>query len=168
MVIKSITNIDTTIIVESDALTAVQSDAQYQWIDCETNTEILGATNQSFTPAKMGSYAVIITINGCIDTSKCSTIDIVNSLSNALETNVTVFPNPTTGTFNIDLGTAYNDVSITVKNTLGQVILSSFSPILQKKQFDISNIQKTGLYFIEISIQGKKPIVYKIQKNDSV
>jgi hypothetical protein len=67
----------------NNVLTASPAGAQYQWINCATNTIISGATNQVFTPSSSGSYAVIVTQGACKDTSIC-----MDSAPNALSNNV--------------------------------------------------------------------------------
>jgi len=57
-------------------LTAAATGVTYQWIDCSTNQQVVGATNQSFTTTEaVGTYAVIVTSNGCSDTSTCISVD---------------------------------------------------------------------------------------------
>ena len=57
-------------------LTADQNNATYQWIDCDNNNSpISGETNQSYTPTATGSYAVEVSMNGCVDTSSCFLVD---------------------------------------------------------------------------------------------
>ena len=57
-------------------LSSVATGVTYQWIDCNTNQLVLGATNQSFTTTEpVGTYAVIVTANGCSDTSTCISVD---------------------------------------------------------------------------------------------
>lgn len=57
-------------------LTATAIGVTYQWIDCITNQSVVGATNQSFTTSEaVGTYAVIVTSNGCSDTSMCISVD---------------------------------------------------------------------------------------------
>ena len=70
---------DTTVNQNQALLTAVQNGATYQWVDCSNNFgPIPGATNQSYTKATAnGSYAVIITANGCTDTSACHNVTTV-------------------------------------------------------------------------------------------
>jgi hypothetical protein len=61
--------------------------AAYQWIDCNTNLPIAGATQNTFTPVKNGNYAVVITgSEGCVDTTDCVTVDnlIECTISNTL------------------------------------------------------------------------------------
>ena len=69
----SITPVDTGVISANGQLTSMQSNATYQWINCENMAPVvLGGTGRSYTPELSGSYAVIVTYNGCTDTSDCS------------------------------------------------------------------------------------------------
>lgn len=77
-------------------LTADESGASYQWIDCATNNAISGATNQSFTPtAVTGNYAVEVTVNGCTVTSACFLVDYtgIEQIDNE---SLVLYPNPST------------------------------------------------------------------------
>ncbi len=57
-------------------LTVDQTGATYQWLDCDNNFAIInGETNQSYTPAVTGNYAVEVNMNGCVDTSACFLVD---------------------------------------------------------------------------------------------
>ena len=54
------------------------SNATYQWVDCEDGyAAIVGETNQDFVAGSNGNYAVIVTENGCSDTSACYVINQV-------------------------------------------------------------------------------------------
>lgn len=65
-------NINTSVQQNGIILTAQQSGASYQWIDCTNgNTPIPGDTNQTYTASVNGQYAVIVSVNGCADTSAC-------------------------------------------------------------------------------------------------
>lgn len=68
----TITFADTTVTIGPYDLTSNESDAIYQWIDCNRDMlPIGGAIDQVFIPAEVGSYAVIVNDGGCIDTSDC-------------------------------------------------------------------------------------------------
>ena len=58
-------------------LTAEQSGATYQWLDCDNGYAVIATeTNQSYTPSNVtGNYAVEVTLNGCVDTSACYHVD---------------------------------------------------------------------------------------------
>ena len=69
-------NPDVSVTQNGATLTSNQSGATYQWVDCNQDFAIVtGETNQSFTPISTGNYAVIVTVNGCSDTSDCRLVD---------------------------------------------------------------------------------------------
>ena len=79
--------IDTNVSENAGILTAAQSGAIYQWIDCSNNTPVSGATSSTFVPTAIGDYAVDITINSCTQRSACinvSTLGLTNNLLNSL------------------------------------------------------------------------------------
>ena len=74
-------------------LTSVATGVTYQWIDCNMNQPVPGATNQSFTTTEaVGTYAVVVTANGCSDTSTCISVD-QSGLSEG-DFNFGLIPNP--------------------------------------------------------------------------
>ncbi len=54
-----------------NTLISNDTNATYQWFDCNNNTIIPGDTNQTFTITSSGNYAVILNIGDCSDTSTC-------------------------------------------------------------------------------------------------
>ena len=71
------TVVDTSVTLNSSVLTAnAVLNTSYQWIYCDS-VEIEGATFQSFTPTENGNYAVVITQDGCVDTSGCYMINTI-------------------------------------------------------------------------------------------
>lgn len=79
--------------VNGMTMTAQQSGAQYQWINCSSGMMIPGANSQSYTPASGGSYAVIVSIGACVDTSLCITDLGVSEL--LIDNQISIKPNPT-------------------------------------------------------------------------
>ena len=72
-----VTTVNTAVTQASATLTASASGAGYVWVDCGNNyTPIAGQTAQSFTATISGSYAVIVTQSGCVDTSACYSVYI--------------------------------------------------------------------------------------------
>ena len=67
-----INSVDTSLLVSGSTLTAIETGASYQWLDCNNAYQpIVGAVNQSFTAQQSGNYAVQITKNGCAQISNC-------------------------------------------------------------------------------------------------
>ncbi|HHZ65695.1 MAG TPA: hypothetical protein EYN51_09415, partial [Flavobacteriales bacterium] len=69
-------------------LTADEAGANYQWLNCPGMTAITGATNQEYTATANGNYAVIVTNNGCSDTSACYTVSAVGIIENDFGNNL--------------------------------------------------------------------------------
>src|SRR5690606_7776368 len=98
-------------------LTANQANASYQWMYCDSIL-IQGETKRSFVPSVDGSYAVIVTVNGCTDTSKCveiRNVDLPQYTIGAIE----AYPNPTNGYLNLVLGKDHGKVFIELINPSG-------------------------------------------------
>ena len=133
--------LDDEISVNNGILTASQIGGTYQWIDCQTNTPILNATNQSFEPNTSGDYAVEITIGSCTGTSSCLTIEVL-SLDEEKEINfVKLFPNPNDGSFEINI---LEPATINFYNAQGQEVhIESITQNNQRINLD----QNPGVYF---------------------
>jgi uncharacterized repeat protein (TIGR01451 family) len=108
----SVINIDVTIIYPDTLVTVNQvtlsssADAQtstFQWIDCDNNNApVFGANSQDYVATANGNYAVIITENGCTDTSACYNISTVSVNKVSYPNFITVYPNPGDGNFSIN------------------------------------------------------------------
>ncbi|MBX2950115.1 MAG: T9SS type A sorting domain-containing protein [Crocinitomicaceae bacterium] len=142
------TTIDNTVSLSGATLTANQAGATYQWINCTAgNTPVSGATNQSFTPASNGTYAVQITHNGCSDVSSCIVVSSVGI--EAAEVNTFhVYPNPGTGIYTLSTQYSFEPSQVTIYTASGQLV-NAFSISSQGQQLivDISN-QPEGIYMI--------------------
>ena len=79
-----IISVDTSVLhaISSSTLTALATNATYQWIDCNNNNSpISGEINQTFSPISNGNYAVLITQNGCTASSNCYQFNNLMSVS---------------------------------------------------------------------------------------
>lgn len=94
--------------------------ANYQWMNCDTKQPISGAVLQNFTPTQGGNYAVILTKNGCTDTSKCTFTD-VGLTENDLP-QLSVFPNPSNGRFTFSQGWDTEAGTLFVINPAGKIV----------------------------------------------
>ncbi len=88
---------------QGTVLSAVQSGALYQWLDCLDNYNALaGETAQQYTPSSSGSYAVRVDLNGCPDTSLCLEVNLTG-LFEANTQDFKIWPVPATKVLNIEV-----------------------------------------------------------------
>lgn len=159
MIDLTIVNLDLTVTQNDSAFVANENNAQYVWLDCSTGLAVEGASSQTFKPSESGNYAVVIYKDGCSKTSECLTfVETVGVRDKEFETEVLIFPNPTSDKVWIDLGRNYEGVTIHVNNLLGQKIKSEQFETVQKMELDWEG--ETGVYFIQIeSKTGEKTSV---------
>lgn len=124
--------VDTTVTVSGDTLTSNDLLGSYQWIDCNTLTDIPGETNAQFVATQTGNYAVVIDNGICSDTSACYSVTICT-----LDTTVTItqggdslIANQQTGSYqwidcinNVIIQGATNPVFVPTQSGSYQVVL---------------------------------------------
>ncbi|MGB1308709.1 MAG: M28 family peptidase [Oceanihabitans sp.] len=158
MVTKAgLVEVDNTITQNANLFTANQNEAEYQWIDCETNTAIPGATNQSFIPTENGNYAVEVTIGTCTEKSDCV---LYNSLSvdefNSNE--FTIYPNPVKSHLVIEIANNSEKAAIELLDVTGKIILKKTTST-SKTTLNLSALN-SGVYFLKVLTNNK----YKVSK----
>lgn len=146
-----------------NTLTATESGATYQWLDCNNNFAIIsGETNQSYTASSNGNYAVEITQNGCVDTSACFSIISIGLIENSFGNDFVVYPNPTDGNVAIDLGSSYKSVSITITDINGKLLQSN---TYSNSQFlSLKILEPKGIYLLLIKSGDKKAFIRLIKE----
>lgn len=145
-----------------DLLTAIETGAAYQWIECPEMTPIDGATSQSYSAELIGDYALIISNNGCTDTSVCYTVVGVGIIENDFGEELQLYPNPTKGDFSIDLGENYNSLKITMSDLNGKLVLSNTYNDTQILNLKID--EPAGTYILVIETNDKKAQIKLIKE----
>lgn len=132
----NLTTIDTTIWQSGLLLQSNenQSGVTYQWIDCNTGALMPFANSQYFLPTDPGSYGVILTYNGCVDTSECVTVTDAGIKDYNLQNAIQIYPNPTSGIFNLICKSSFSNCAIEIYNNLGALIFSD----AMKNQIDLT------------------------------
>ena len=147
---------DTSVTVNGALLTANDSGAfMYMWIDCNNGGQFIpGAYGQSFFAPANGSYAVIVSNwPGCSDTSSCYTITSVglsNHENNSQQ--VSVYPNPTDGSFTVDFGTLIAESEILITDASGRLIFEATANNQRTSQIDLG--LSPGVYLITVKSDG--------------
>ena len=154
--------IDVTVANTSPTLTANQTGATYQWLDCNNSNAIIPSeTSQAFTATVNGDYAVEITVGNCVDTSACENVNTIGI--NELTTgSVSIYPNPTTSLVTVDLSSYNGVVKYQVLTIEGRVVLNESNINSSTFTFDLSTESK-GIYLLNISTENETK-VYKVVK----
>jgi len=146
----TIINMNKSVTTVANVLTATETGATYQWINCNNNVPIAGETNRSFTVTESGSYAVQITKNNCTEVSECTDVTIVG-LQDEFQEGV-LFPNPTSGRIIISHRQKQIQPSVRVMNVSGQQIAAEVSHTSEAIEIDITPASK-GWYIIEVVVK---------------
>jgi hypothetical protein len=158
-----IDHVDTTVIQDRSVLISNDENASHQWIDCGNgNAPIEGETYLTFTPKKSGQYAVIVSQGTCVDTSTVYSI-VVTGITESSDHNITLYPNPTNGSFTIDLGRVCTEAMVTITSSDGQIIRRENARNTHLVEIDLE--APSGLYMVTVTAE-KESAVFKVVKND--
>lgn len=150
----------------SRTLTAIEAGVSYQWLNCDSNFMALpGETSQSFTSDDSGSFAVVVSANGCVDTSDCYALSgIPLSAKEVMFSDVTLHPNPTSGFVTVDLGNSADVVvEVLVTSAAGQLVHSL--NIHGQSRFEVSlDDQPSGIYFVVLMMQAGGTNMFMVSK----
>lgn len=139
----------------NNTLVAMDSNATYQWYDCTNQYALPADTNQSFTPWIPSSYKVIVTKDGCTDTSACITINSVG-MEEPLKplAHIDVFPNPSSGVYKVLLPPFYGSVEYHITDLNGRLLAKGTN--FGEREFEIDlTTQPAGIYLLKVSsIEG--------------
>ncbi|MEN8928980.1 MAG: LamG-like jellyroll fold domain-containing protein [Flavobacteriales bacterium] len=145
----TVTPIDSTVTQSGITLTASDTWAAHQWIDCNNNSApIAGETTRTFTPTSTGSYACIVTRGACSDTSSCRNVVINNaSINENLKALYQIYPNPATNDLSLSYALNLGVESITIFDITGKVV---FTTTKNFTSIHIAELSK-GLYTIRLN-----------------
>lgn len=148
-VLVTVITLDLTTTVAQHAITANAAGATYKWINCNGNVVIAGATAQSYTATQNGSYAVIVTKNGCSDTSACVAISGITGIDEiSKDRNFTIYPNPATDQITVKVNRDLLGSAYTISDQSGRVVLKG-SLKQANENIDIAGLTK-GIYIFSV------------------
>ena len=136
----------------------------YSWREQANSNTSLGS-QATYTVGSNGTYYVVVTDdNGCQDTSQVTTYNEgTTGLVNASATNIelNIYPNPFKDATTVDFGRVIKEATITVVDVYGKLIethkLESQDTYIIKR-----NTKASGVYFMEIEIEGEKSMIQKL------
>ena len=157
-----INSVDIGTVTNDPSINATATDATYQWLDCLNDfNPVPNEVNSLFTAQYNSEFAVEISQNNCVDTSDCIIISTVGLPDiNVLET-IKIFPNPTEGLINLELGDLSN-VTINIFNFNNQLIYWEENIEGPKHQIIINCAP--GLYYLTIDTQQQQQQVILVKE----
>ena len=106
----TVDTVDTRTSVNGIVLSALATNASYQWVNCSDSALVVGANSATYVATANGDYAVIVTQGNCTQWSDC--ITIANIGLKEYRTAMDIYPNPTSDLFYIPNASALSDVVI--------------------------------------------------------
>ena len=140
--------INTTIQVIDNQLISDETEAEFQWIDCSNDQNILNEISNHFSPLVSGSYKLAINKSGCIDTSDCIDV-IITSLETKLNSTLQVFPNPTSGELFLDFGKPNQHITLQLFDLRHQLVFEQRD--VNEKTIQLNLKQAAGIYWLSIT-----------------
>ena len=113
------------------------------------------STNNDFFPLQISDTGNVCTL--------CNSGNSDNIADNTIGDILSVYPNPTSGTFVIDLGKTCHDVYIEVFTTTGQKIIDRYYYKIKTARLKIDDL--SGLYLININSSEGRSAIMKVIKN---
>jgi hypothetical protein len=139
---------------------AVHADG-FQWIDCDTNLPIPGATGAVFEAPNSGSYALIVENGGCRATTECIPF-VITGLEDQEHMVRNIWPNPTSGLINVSLTEDLGLADISIWDHLGKVLVQNqidlLSPVLS-----VHIPGGRGVYYVRVQSKSRTN-TYKVIK----
>lgn len=161
----TIINVNIGVTLNGEMISSDANGAIYQWLDCGNNyAEIIGETNQTYTPTIEGNYAVEVIENGCLDTSSCFFVSTWGISEIDLKNVMNVYPNPTKGTFTIELNQQCDFLKIRILNLTGSEISNYVYYKTQK--VDVETINSSGVYFVEVFDGINPKTIFKLIREE--
>ena len=147
---------DNSITQNGGSLTATQTGATYQWIDCDNFfVPVIGEVNQTFFPSLSGYYAVEVTIGDCSSISECRLVEFTGI--DEIESLISVHPNPTKDEVTLSIGTELLGTGFVVTDNAGRIILTDTFKST-KQTVNLSGFNN-GVYFITTDKESPVKII---------
>lgn len=148
--------LDTNLSTFGLTLTANDTSANsYQWFDCSSNMVLIGDTLRSYTATSSGNFAVILTKNGCTDTSACVNVIGVGLKELNFENNFYLSQNPVENSFQL-INNSRITVNASVRSVTGRLVEVKQNVNLSRIEFNMSEATP-GIYIL--TIEGKEGMI---------
>ncbi|MFY7990933.1 MAG: T9SS type A sorting domain-containing protein [Fluviicola sp.] len=145
----NIVSLNPSITLTGSTLTATPPGADYQWLNCSNNSEILiGETAQNYIPTINGLYSVVITQTGCIDTSDCFLVDFLSVDEINHHTQLINIPNPISLNNVLVFNKVYSSIDYCITDISGRIVLKN--KLQNSDKIELEMNFPDGIYYLKI------------------
>ncbi len=147
----TINELDLGITQDGTTLIANSSGASYQWIYCDDNTIIDGATERSYAGTEGVSYTVIVDDGYCTDTSDCVTATATSSdsdasgISSTSTNHVNVYPVPANDEITVTSDSYISEINV---YSIGGKLIQHYTTNDRSVTLNITEFEK-GFYMLK-------------------
>ena len=160
----TVSSADTSVALFSTVLHSNQAGAQYQWVDCNNGyAPISGATSQNYAVTIAGSYACIVNVNGCIDTSSCHTVTFAGIADYTINDHIKHYPNPIENWLHVEVDPQLKVTAVEVTDLNGKVVYANYNLKAKALKIDATD-WANGIYSMKI-ITTTEQAMFKLVKN---
>lgn len=131
----------------------------YKWLLDEALID--GQTDSFYTAKISGNYKVIVSQNGCVDTSEATTVDVLDLFD------LTLLPNPNDGNFGIKgkMKNAFDGVAtVVISNMLGQRLFVGEAQVkkgIMDEKFALNGVLAKAMYLVKVTA-GEEEFVFHL------
>jgi len=147
--------VNTSMMQSGNTLTSLCQSGSWQWLKCNPWQLVAGQIGKDFSPTMDGEYAVVVTENGCTDTSACYTVSGLGLSHEYADALLSIYPNPVSGNLHIESLQGFRQASIRLLSVSGELVREC--PDVNGSNFSLDLSQfANGLYYLEIlAAEGK-------------
>ncbi len=158
----TVKHVETGLYREGDSFVAVADTATYQWYHCEFNLLLLpGETDKVFEIPQNDPYLVMVTQNGCTDTSECIWVNNLAVLDLSKKNDAVVYYDNETNYLGFEVE-AEQAGKIQLRDIFGRIIQSAnLSGEETQYLMDVSSFA-SGMYLVDYFLAGKFVNSYKV------
>lgn len=158
-----------TLIDNLTSLESMATESSFQWGSCTNGfTPIAGATNALFVPDTNGVYAVVVTQNGCSDTSDCSVIDQLG-IDAISAIHLILYPNPVGVNSQLFVKSDMTFTMFEVRGLDGRLVQKGNIPVQPENELVIkTDFLEQGIYHLLLLEENGEIIMKQFTVNNPV
>lgn len=137
----------------------VNQEYSYSAVAVKDNQFILGASNTKRTIGNTNYFtAGTAYISGDLNALGVLNIKEMNDI-----VSITTYPNPTNGSFFINLKHVYENVRVSMSTVLGKTLYQK--KYINKNKLDLEMNYPSGIYFVKVTLENDSTRIFKVIKN---